>query len=316
MDLDHMVLTSSDMEIKFMTRKIMYLCFLLFALPVNASTLNIFTCEPEWGALAEEIGGQKITLFTATTAFQDPHHIEARPSLLAKARNSDLLFCTGADLEAGWLPILLRKSGNDRIQPGKAGHLMAADHVQLLETREKVDRSMGDVHAAGNPHIHLDPRNLPPVADVLARRLIQIDPANKSYYEARLNDFSKRWKKAVARWEKQSAAIRGMPIVVHHRSWVYLQNWLDLEEIATLEPKPGVPPTSKHLAKVVSTLQSTPARAVIRSPYQDARTSQWLEKQTEITAILLPYTVGGTESAGDLFSLFDDTISRLGKVAN
>ena len=299
-----------------MTRKILYLCLLVFALPVQASTLSIFACEPEWGALAQEIGGEKISLFTATTAFQDPHHIEARPSLLAKARNSDLLFCTGADLEAGWLPILLRKSGNDRIQPGKAGYLMAADHVQLLEAREKVDRSMGDVHATGNPHIHLDPRNILPIADVLTRRLMQIDPANKSYYESRLNDFRKRWKSALARWDGQSAAIRGMPVVVHHRSWVYLQNWLDLEEIATLEPRPGVPPTSRHLATVVTTLKSTPARAVIRSSYQDARASQWLQKQTGVKAILLPYTVGGTEAAKDLFSLFDDTISRLGKVAN
>lgn len=299
-----------------MTRNILFLYLLVFALPVKASTLNIFACEPEWGALAEEIGGQKISLFTATTAFQDPHHIEARPSLLAKARNSDLLFCTGADLEAGWLPILLRKSGNGRIQPGETGHLMAADHVDLLEAREKVDRSMGDVHARGNPHIHLDPHNIPPVADVLAKRLMRIDPDNKSYYEARLDDFKKRWKKALVKWDKRSAAIRGMPIVVHHRSWVYLQNWLDLKEIATLEPKPGVPPTSKHLAEVVSTLKSTPARAVIRSPYQDSRASQWLEKQTDITAILLPYTVGGTESARDLFSLFDDTISRLEKAVN
>ncbi len=299
-----------------MTRKILYLCLLVFALPVQASTLSIFACEPEWGALAQEIGGEKISLFTATTAFQDPHHIEARPSLLAKARNSDLLFCTGADLEAGWLPILLRKSGNDRIQPGKAGYLMAADHVQLLEAREKVDRSMGDVHARGNPHIHLDPRNILPIADVLTRRLIQIDPANKSHYQSRLNDFSSRWKKALARWDRQSAAIRGMPVVVHHRSWVYLQNWLDLEEIATLEPRPGVPPTSRHLATVVTTLKSRPARAVIRSPYQDSRASQWLQKQTGVKAILLPYTVGGTEAAKDLFSLFDDTISRLGKVVN
>jgi len=299
-----------------MTRKILFLCLLVFALPVNASTINIFACEPEWAALAEEIGGQKISLFTATTAFQDPHHIEARPSLLAKARNSDLLFCTGADLEAGWLPILLRKSGNGRIQSGETGHLMAADHVDLLEARQKVDRSMGDVHARGNPHIHLDPRNIVPIADELTKRLMQIDPANESYYESRLSDFSKRWKKALVKWEKQSAAIRRMPIVVHHRSWVYLENWLALREVATLEPKPGVPPTSKHLANVVSTLKNEPARAVIRSPYQDTRASQWLEKQTGITAILLPYTVGGTEAAKDLFTLFDDTISRLQKAIN
>jgi zinc/manganese transport system substrate-binding protein len=188
---------------------------------------------------------------------------------------------------------------------------MAADHVKLLEVYEKVTRSMGDVHAEGNPHIHLDPRNILPVADELAGRLGAIDPENAAFFESRKAEFSKRWKRALKRWNKQAGHLRGKPIVVHHRSWVYLQHWLGLREIAALEPKPGVPPKSRHLAAVVTQLQSTPARAVIRSPYQDRKASEWLEKKTGTKAVVLPFTVGGTKKASDLFSLFDDTLSRL-----
>ena len=278
--------------------------------PANA-TIDIFACEPEWGALAGEIGGDRVSVYVATTAKQDPHLIEARPSLLAKARKADLLFCTGADLELGWLPILLKKTGNRKIQPGKPGHLFAADYVKLKEVFGEVSRSMGDVHAGGNPHIHLDPRNLLPVASELRNRLVSIDPDNQDYYQQRLQSFDKRWREALARWKQQAMGLRGMPIVVHHRSWVYLEAWLGLKEIAALEPKPGSPPTAAHLAKLVSLLGVEPARAVIRSPYQDPRASKWLQEKVEINAIMLPFTVGGTPEADNLFSLFDDTISRL-----
>lgn len=278
--------------------------------PVNAA-IDIFACEPEWGALAGEIGGDMIDVYVATTARQDPHLIEARPSLLAKARTADLLFCTGADLELGWLPILLKKTGNRKIQPGKPGHLFAANYVELKEVFGDVSRSMGDVHAKGNPHIHLDPRNLLPITNELYNRLVSIDPDNRDYYQQRVEDFDKRWREALVRWKEDAIGLQGMPIVVHHRSWIYLEIWLGLKEVAALEPKPGIPPTSAHLAQLVSQLDAQPARAVIRSPYQDPRSSRWLEKKVDISAIMLPFTVGGTPEANDLFSLFDDTISRL-----
>ena len=296
-----------------MKLKILFIGALLaISAPLQAA-VDVFACEPEWGALAREIGGDKVNIYTATTAKQDPHLIEARPSLLAKSRKADLLFCTGAELELGWLPILLKKSGNPRIQPGKPGHLMAADHVKLLEVLGKVDRSMGDVHAKGNPHIHLDPRNIARVAEVLRDRLSSIDPDHKAHYGQRHQVFRQRWEKSLSRWSREAKNLRGKPIVVHHRSWVYLENWLGLNEIAALEPKPGVPPTSRHLASLVSLLDSTPAKVVIRSPYQESKASEWLQKKTGITPVVLPFTVGGTPQAIDLFTLFDDTIARLNK---
>lgn len=275
------------------------------------AAINVFACEPEWGALAQVIGGDAVKVTTATTGQQDPHHIQARPSLIAAVRRADLLACTGAELEIGWLPVLLQKSGNPRIQRGQPGYFMATDSVDLLEIPVNLDRSEGDIHAEGNPHIQTDPRRIAQVAKDLAARLAQIDPAHSSDYAQREAAFAQRWQQAISRWEKLAAPIRGRSIVVHHKSWVYLEDWLGLQELATLEPKPGVPPTASHLAQLLSVVKGKPVLAIVRAAYQSPKAAQWLASKTGIPAVTLPFTVGGTEQAVDLFSLFDDTIARL-----
>ncbi len=152
--------------------------------------VRILACEPEWQALAEVLGGAQVRAESATTALQDPHYIEARPSLIAKARRADMVFCTGAELEVGWLPLLLRLSGNRRIQMGQPGYFMAAEQVERVEVPTQLDRSQGDVHASGNPHVHLDPHRLLLIAQAFSTRLVQVDPAQTAYYQARLADFS------------------------------------------------------------------------------------------------------------------------------
>ncbi len=279
------------------------------------AALKVFACEPEWGALAKEIGGAQVSVYTATTAMQDPHRIEARPSLIARARNADLLVCTGAELEIGWLPVILAESGNAAIQAGQPGHFMAARHVPLLERPATLDRSAGDVHADGNPHIQTDPRNIARVGAALARRMAELDPAQATAYQARWKDFSTRWQAAIARWEQQAAPLRGMPVVVQHKGFPYLENWLGLQEVAVLEPKPGVEASVGHLARVAAQLQSTPARAVLRAAYQSPRPADWLSQRSGIPALALPYTVGGNPRASDLFGVFDDTIAQLLKAA-
>lgn len=278
--------------------------------PAHAA-LNILACEPEWASLAGELGGDLVKAASATTALQDPHRIEARPSLIAKARNAQLVVCTGAELEAGWLPLLLQQSGNPAIQPGAAGYFTAADYVTLLETPATADRAQGDVHASGNPHIQTDPRNIARVAAALAGRLAQLDPAHAEEYQQRYAKFSARWSAAIARWEQQAAPLKGVRIVVQHKSWVYLTRWLGLIESTTLEPKPGVEPGAAYLAQVLNGLQQQPAALVLRAAYNDARPSEWLAGRTPIPAVVLPFTVGGNEQAQDLFSLFDDTVQRL-----
>jgi zinc/manganese transport system substrate-binding protein len=276
-----------------------------------ALVLGIFACEPEWGALARELAGEQARIYVATTALQDPHRIEARPSLIARARSADLVVCAGAELEAGWLPLVLSQSGNARIQAGQPGYFEAASAVELREKPAKLDRAMGDVHAAGNPHLHLDPRNVAKVAAALSRRIAEIDPARRTDYEKRLQDFSARWQQAVHRWEAKAAPLKGMPVVVQHRNFSYLVAWLGMREVAALEPKPGLPPGTAHLAEVLERHKRDPAKAVLRAAYDDPRPSEWLAARAGIRAVVLPYTIGGTPEAKDLFSLYEDTLSRL-----
>jgi len=275
------------------------------------AALNIFACTPEWGALAKELGGDRVTVYNATTALQDPHRIEARPSLIARARSADLAVCTGAELEVGWMPLVQTQSGNRKIQAGQRGFVEATDFVELIEKPTRLDRSLGDIHAAGNPHIHLDPRNIAAVAVGLGERMAELDGANKAYFGERTQSFLARWGEARARWEQVAAPLRGTAVVVHHRNISYLIAWLGMREVGTLEPKPGLPPSSASLTELLSTLRKTPAKMVLRAAYNDARPSQWLSERAGVPAVMLPYTVGGTDAAKDLFSLYDDTLARL-----
>lgn len=275
------------------------------------ATVQVFVCEPEWAALAREIGGEKIAATSATNALQDPHYIQARPGLIAGIRKADLLICSGSGLEAGWLPVLLRKGNNPKVQPGQPGYLMASDYVSRLEIPTVLDRAQGDLHAQGNPHIHTDPRNLALVANIISERLQKIDPANADDYQQRLNLFQNQWSKAIAEWQRQAAPLRGTPVAVHHKSFVYLASWLGLVEVATLEGKPGVPPSAAHLEKLLLQLEATPAALIIRTPYQDPQPSEWLSSKTGIPNAVLPFTVGGTPQADNLYSLFDTTIRTL-----
>ena len=286
----------------------------LIANPAIAA-LNIFACEPEWGALAKELAGDKGSVYVASTALQDPHRIEARPSLLARARSADLMVCSGAELEIGWLPLLQTQAGNPNIQSGQPGMFEASRQLVLLEVPTRLDRSLGDMHAAGNPHVHLDPRNIAKVAAALAERMAQLDHAEAAYYRDRAKSFLERWQQATARWEKEAAPLKGMPLVVYHKDLSYLINWLGMREVGSLEPKPGLPPTTQHLSELLTQLQRNPAKVVVRSAYNNPQAAEFLAERAKIPAIMLPYTVGGTEQAKDLFGLYDDTLARLLKVA-
>lgn len=283
---------------------------LLLAQPALAQ-LKVFACEPEWGALAQELGGDRVSVYNATTALQDPHYIEAKPSLIARMRNADLVVCTGSELEVGWLPVVLRQSGNARVQPGAPGYLEAAPLVPRLEIPKVLDRSQGDIHPGGNPHIHLDPRNIARVAEVLRDRLLQIDSANAAHYKSRAAAFLARWAEATKRWELQAAPLRGSGMVTYHKNMSYLNAWLGLREVGALEPKPGVPPTTGHLADLVARMQADPAKIIVYSAYNSPQAAQFLSERTKIPVVMLPYTVGGSDRAKDLFGLFDDTLARL-----
>ena len=284
---------------------------LLVAAPA-AAELRVFACEPEWAALSAALGGDRVSVDMATTAAQDPHYVQARPGLIALARSADLLVCTGADLETGWLPLLLRKSGNPVIQPGRPGHFLAAEQVSLLEVPERLDRALGDIHAAGNPHLALDPRRLLGVAERLAERLAAIDPEGVVAYRAHLAGFRNRWQAAIAGWEMRAASLRGRRVAAHHPTFTYLEDWLGLERVAMLEPRPGIPPSSSHLAGLLEKFRAAPVDLILHASYEDARPAGWLAGKIGVPVLRLPASPEGPpEGVETLESWMESLVAAL-----
>ena len=284
---------------------------LFYIIPnLSHAIVNIFACEPEWESLAKEIGGEKVKTFSATHANQNPHYIRARPSLISKAVKADIIFCSGASLEVGWLPLLLQKAKGS-VQSGNDGYLMASEYVKVLEKTMVADRSMGDVHPEGNPHVHLNPHNISLIAKELTKRLELIDATNQSFYRSRLDNFILRWEEAINRWEKNSSDLKGMQVVIHHKTFSYLIDWLELTEVASLEVKPCIPPTASHLKGLLQQFKSKSPDVIIRTPFDPGDGSMWLSEKINTPAIIMPYTINGNDNSADLFALFENSINLL-----
>ena len=295
--------------------RVMLLACLAASCGAAHAAFSVFATVPEWGALVQELGGEKVRVYTATSPLQDPHHVQAKPSLIARARTADLVIATGAELEIGWLPLVLQQAGNDKVQPGAPGYFEATSAVALLGKPARLDRAEGDVHPQGDPHIQGDPRNIARVAAALEQRLEQLDAPNAAYYKSRYEKFSTRWDAAIAKWQQEAAPLKGTHVVVQHKGFTYLENWLGLTEVAALEPKPGMEPTTSHLAQVLAILRRDPAKMVLVAAYQSDQASQWLAQRSKIHVVALPFTVGGDDGAKDLFSFYEDTVQRLLKGA-
>ena len=296
-----------------MIRRILGTC-LLAMLAIGApaqAAIKVLATTADWAALTVELGGDRVNVYTATSALQDVHQVDAKPSLVARARTADLVVANGAELEIGWLPVLLQESGNARIKPGSPGYFEATSAVRLMDVPASVDRSMGDIHALGNPHIQLDPRNIAAVAKALTARLAAIDAANAQYYQSRGADFQARWQQALARWDESAAPLKGVPVVVIHTDQAYLCRWLGLKQLAAIEPKPGVPPSAGHLSGLVAKLEPNPPKMILHNAYNDPKAAEWLSQKVGAPVVTLPFSVGGTPGAKDLFGLFDDTLNRL-----
>ncbi|MCX7659678.1 MAG: zinc ABC transporter substrate-binding protein [Caldimonas manganoxidans] len=283
----------------------------LLAAPA-AQALEVFTCEPEWAALVKALAPQaRVT--SATHTLQDPHHIEARPALIGALRRADIAVCTGASLEAGWLPMLQQRAGNARVFNGRDGMFYAADHVTLMHdhAHTPLDRSLGDVHAEGNPHLHLDPHKLKQVAQALADRLARIDPAGAAGVRQRHAAWVQAWDQHIARWEKKAEPLMGHALVAQHTTFAYLWEWLGLTQVADLEPKPGLPPTLAHLQRVLKDVAEDPPRFIVQASYQDPQAGRWLAARTGLPLKVLPATVTEQGRSATLEGLFDELIDQL-----
>lgn len=283
---------------------------LLFAAaPVQA--LNIFACEPEWASLAKELAPEA-NIYSATTAYQDHHFVQARPSLIAKLRRADMFICAGSELEIGWLPALQMKANNSKVRDGQPGAFYASEQVERLDVLEHVDRSMGDVHAMGNPHVHWSPSRMGKIAEALAKRLSLIDGDNAAEYQQNLVSFLARWQSHSEALSQQAARLNGTKVVGYHSSYRYLFDWLGIEQIGDLEPKPGLPPTSGHLASLVSLQQQQPFALIVYSDYHDDKGANWLAAKTGVSAIRLAYSVDPKKpEMQDLFALYQTVIEQL-----
>ncbi len=275
------------------------------------AAVQVFACEPEWAALAKEIGGADVEVFAATTGLQDPHQIQARPSLIARMRGADVAICTGAELETGWLPLLAHQAANAKVQPGAPGYFEATKYVQMKQLPTALDRSLGDIHASGNPHIQTDPRNMLPVAAAFTEVLAKVDGAKAEAYRSRLAAFQTRWTAAIAGWETLAAPLRGVPVLTQHKSWVYMVEWLGMKDIAQLEPKPGLAPSTSYLAELLDKVAAEKPRMTLVAAYEDDRGSKWVMDHAKIPAVTMPFTVGGTPDAETLTALYDASIQRL-----
>ncbi len=283
----------------------------LFTFSTHAfAQFNIFTCEPEYAALAKELAPDA-RIYSATTAMQDPHQVQARPSLIAKMRQADLVICAGAELEVGWLPMLQMKAANAKVRNTDLGLFFAADHVETLDKMSNVDRSMGDVHSQGNPHLHFSPPRILAIAKALTEKLIQLDGDNSRDYQQQLERFSSRWALASAKWQETASKLSGMKVIAYHSSFRYLFDFSGIEQVADLEPKPGLPPTSGHLAGLLKQANNSDITAIVIASYQDKRGANWLAEKSNLPVIVLPLSVGGNEQSIDLFSLYDNVLSLL-----
>ncbi|WP_297769983.1 zinc ABC transporter substrate-binding protein [uncultured Alcanivorax sp.] len=271
--------------------------------------LRILACEPEWGQLATEIGGDLVTVKTASAPGQDAHHIQARPSLLAQVRRADLVLCNGAGLEAGWLPVLLNRGGNPDVRQAP-GLFMAAEQVDRLEIPTTLDRADGDVHAMGNPHVHLDPRRMLTLSGQLAERFATLDPNNADQYRQQQQVWQADFEPKIGEWEQQASSLKGLNVITHHRSWIYLLDWLGMHRADELEPKPGLPPTPGHLAKLVSKTEKQQVKLILYRPINGDDAANWLASRTPACAVELPLSPG-EEGTDTLASLYDTLIQRL-----
>jgi zinc/manganese transport system substrate-binding protein len=272
--------------------------------------LNIFACEPEYAALAQELAPDA-QIYSATTAMQDPHQVQARPSLIAKMRQADLAVCAGADLEVGWLPMLQMKSSNAKVRSTDQGLFFAAEHANTLDKLESVDRSMGDVHAQGNPHLHFSPLRVLKVAEALTAKLIALDPVSQNQYQTAFDEFSRKWTQAIPLWEAKAAPLKGQKVIAYHSNFRYLFDWVGIEQVGDLEPKPGLPPSSRHLASLLKRAETDDIMAIIVASYQSERGAEWLGERAKLPVQVLPMSVGGNDESQDLFSLYDSVIDLL-----
>lgn len=280
----------------------------MLAAPAFAE-VRVAATIPTLAALAREVGGAQVTVEALSLPTQDPHFVDARPSLAVTLNRADLLVMAGLQLEIGWLPVLQNGARNPTILPGGDGLLDCSTVAILKEVATgPVDRAKGDIHPGGNPHYLTDPQNAKLCAAAIAAALARIDAAHAAEYRKNAQAFSADLDAKIAGWEKRMAAVRGASVVVYHRSWIYLLDWLGLSEVGSLEPKPGIPPTPSHIAKLLGDMRAKNAKIILQESFYPDATSHLLADKTGATVIEIP---GGPAAGKTYADWMDDLLNRI-----
>lgn len=288
---------------------------LLFAfswVSVAHAKLNIVASTPDLGALAAEIGKDRVTVTGIAKPTEDPHFVDAKPGFIVKLNKADMLIEGGLQLEIGWLPPLVIGGRNKKILPGQPGYFIASTGVEILDVpKTPGDRSMGDIHPFGNPHFILDPRNGKIVAANICERLCQTDTANCDYYKSNLQDFTKRLDQKLSEWQKALQPFQGTKIVTYHKTFPYFARRFNLNVLETLEPKPGIPPSPTHLNALIPMMKNEGVKLIIIEQFRERRIPEFVASRTGAKIVIVPIMVGGQKETKDYLALFDYIIKQI-----
>jgi zinc/manganese transport system substrate-binding protein len=285
-----------------------FLILALFATPAHAKVQVVTTLQ--WiGSIAREIGGDKVEVVSLVKSNQDPHMVEAKPSMILAVRKADILMYNGLDLEIGYLPVLIESSRNPKVQPGKPGNFDCSRYVTVLEKPDTVDRSMGDVHPLGNPHYHYSARNIGNIAAGMAKALSEVNPADASYFNGNLKDFLARLKERQARWSERR--LKGKRFVAYHKYFEYLASEFGFALVGYVEPKPGIPPSAGHIEKLIETMKRDRPDGILVTSYTGLKEVEFLSQKTGVRFVVVPHDVGGPPAATDWFTMMDLTLASL-----
>jgi ABC-type Zn uptake system ZnuABC Zn-binding protein ZnuA len=275
-------------------------------------TLNVVATTEDLGALAREVGGDKVSVTALAKGYQDPHFVDPKPSFILAVSRADLLLVVGRELEIGWLPPLLSSARNNKVQPGSPGYLDASLSVRILDIPAgQITRAMGDVHPLGNPHYWLEPGNGRKMAQAVRAKLTELAPAHTAFFAQRYQDFDTRLAAAERRWDAAMAPYKGTKIVTYHRSWPNFMERFGLDVMGYVEPKPGIPPSPSHTLELIQAMKAQGVKLVVVEPYFDLRTPQAIATQAGGAVLMLAPSVGGTKQASDYIQLFEYDVTQL-----
>ncbi|MCK5221859.1 MAG: zinc ABC transporter substrate-binding protein [Candidatus Aminicenantes bacterium] len=296
-----------------MKRKILIIVFigLLSLTSAIDAKLRVLASYNYIADLVEKIGGDNVKVTPLAKGYKDPHYVTPRPSFIAKMRKADLLIINGGQLEIGWIPPILKKANNPRVNPGNKGFLDLFSFIEGIDIPKEISRAHGDVHPDGNPHFHLDPENILIISGVIRDKLIDLDLSHKELFIKRHKEFTELWQKKMIDWGKTLEKFSGKNVVQYHKNFDYFLKRFNMKQLGTLEPVPGIPPSTRHILEMIEIINNKGAEFIIHDVYHMKKPSRFVNRKTGVKLVILPHDVGSVDEATDIVSLFDEIVRRL-----